>query len=82
MPLTDTARICFAHAAYDMKPIFDRLCPGIATVQVTDYAALKANVPEADVLVVKHRNGPTKDLTLGFQGHYARFANMAGSANF
>ncbi len=28
---------------------------------------------EADVLVVKHRNGPTKDLTLGFQGHYARF---------
>ena len=37
---------------------------------------------EADLLVVKHRNGPTKDLTLGFQGHYARFANMAGSANF
>ena len=35
---------------------------------------------EADVLVVKHRNGPTKDITLGFQGHYARFANMA--ANF
>ncbi|MFN8099601.1 MAG: replicative DNA helicase [Dermatophilaceae bacterium] len=32
---------------------------------------------EADVLVVKHRNGPTKDLVLGFQGHYARFANMA-----
>ncbi|MEI2775079.1 MAG: replicative DNA helicase [Tetrasphaera sp.] len=35
---------------------------------------------EADVLVVKHRNGPTKDIVLGFQGHYARFANMA--ANF
>lgn len=51
-PAKDRMRICFAHAAYDMKPIFDRLCPGIATVQVTDYAALKANVPEADVLVV------------------------------
>lgn len=34
---------------------------------------------EADVLVVKHRNGPTKDIVLGFQGHYARFANMAPS---
>ena len=37
---------------------------------------------EADVLVVKHRNGPTKDLVLGFQGHYARFANMAPSGGF
>jgi replicative DNA helicase len=37
---------------------------------------------EADVLVVKHRNGPTKDLVLGFQGHYARFANMAPNAGF
>ena len=34
---------------------------------------------EADVMVVKHRNGPTKDLVLGFQGHYARFANTAQS---
>ncbi len=37
---------------------------------------------EGDVLVVKHRNGPTKDLVLGFQGHYARFANMAPSGGF
>ncbi|WP_344087634.1 replicative DNA helicase [Nostocoides veronense] len=37
---------------------------------------------EADVLVVKHRNGPTKDLVLGFQGHYARFSNMAASSSF
>ena len=37
---------------------------------------------EADVLVVKHRNGPTKDLVLGFQGHYARFSNMAASGGF
>jgi replicative DNA helicase len=37
---------------------------------------------EADVLVVKHRNGPTKDLVLGFQGHYARFSNMAAAGGF
>jgi replicative DNA helicase len=32
---------------------------------------------EADVIVAKHRNGPTKDLVLAFQGHYSRFNNMA-----
>ena len=25
---------------------------------------------EADVIVAKHRNGPTKDIVLAFQGHY------------
>ena len=34
---------------------------------------------EADVIVAKHRNGPTKDIVLAFQGHYSRFANMAQS---
>jgi replicative DNA helicase len=32
---------------------------------------------EADVIVAKHRNGPTRDITLAFQGHFSRFANMA-----
>ncbi|MFV0463913.1 MAG: replicative DNA helicase [Nostocoides sp.] len=32
---------------------------------------------DADVIVAKHRNGPTKDIILAFQGHYSRFANMA-----
>ena len=32
---------------------------------------------EADVIVAKHRNGPTADLVLAFQGHYSRFGNMA-----
>lgn len=35
---------------------------------------------EADVIVAKHRNGPTADLVLAFQGHKARFADMAHSA--
>ena len=31
---------------------------------------------EADVDLAKHRNGPTRTLTLAFQGHYRRFAVM------
>ncbi|MDQ3423226.1 MAG: replicative DNA helicase [Actinomycetota bacterium] len=32
---------------------------------------------EADLIVAKHRNGPTKDVTVAFQGHYSRFVDMA-----
>src|SRR5699024_8148397 len=28
---------------------------------------------EADVIVVKHRNGPTQTIAVAFQGHYSRF---------
>jgi replicative DNA helicase len=31
---------------------------------------------EADFDVAKHRNGPTKMLTVAFQGHYSRFVDM------
>ncbi|HEY5979396.1 MAG TPA: replicative DNA helicase [Microlunatus sp.] len=31
---------------------------------------------EADMDVAKHRNGPTKMITVAFQGHYSRFADM------
>ncbi|MFT4167208.1 MAG: replicative DNA helicase [Microlunatus sp.] len=31
---------------------------------------------EADFDVAKHRNGPTKSITVAFQGHYSRFADM------
>ena len=31
---------------------------------------------EADFDVAKHRNGPTKIVTVAFQGHYSRFADM------
>lgn len=37
---------------------------------------------EADVIVAKHRNGPTKDIVLAFQGHYSRFNNMAKDGGF
>lgn len=32
---------------------------------------------EADLRLLKHRHGPTRDLVLFFQGHYARFVEMA-----
>ncbi len=32
---------------------------------------------EADLIVAKHRNGATRDLTVAFQGHYSRFVDMA-----
>ncbi len=31
---------------------------------------------EADLIVAKHRNGPTADITVAFQGHYSRFVDM------
>ncbi len=34
---------------------------------------------EADVIVAKHRNGPTATVTVAFQGHYSRFVDMAPS---
>ncbi len=32
---------------------------------------------EADLIVAKHRNGPTAVVTVAFQGHYSRFVDMA-----
>jgi replicative DNA helicase len=32
---------------------------------------------EADLIVAKHRNGPTRDIIVAFQGHYSRFVDMA-----
>jgi replicative DNA helicase len=32
------------------------------------------------MIVAKHRNGPDQGHVVAFQGHYSRFANMAGDA--
>ncbi|MDR3070903.1 MAG: replicative DNA helicase [Propionibacteriaceae bacterium] len=32
---------------------------------------------EADLIVAKHRNGPTRTITVSFQGHFSRFTDMA-----
>jgi replicative DNA helicase len=34
---------------------------------------------EADLIVAKNRNGPTRDIVVAFQGHYSRFVDMAHS---
>ncbi|MER5559251.1 MULTISPECIES: replicative DNA helicase [unclassified Streptomyces] len=34
---------------------------------------------EADLIVAKHRNGPTATITVAFQGHYSRFVDMAAT---
>lgn len=44
------------------------------------YDKESARAGEADVIVAKHRNGPTKTLVVAFQGHYSRFANMASDS--
>ncbi|WP_443033417.1 replicative DNA helicase [Streptomyces sp. CS62] len=34
---------------------------------------------EADLIVAKHRNGPTATISVAFQGHYSRFVDMAST---
>ena len=41
------------------------------------YNAESPDVGTAEVIVAKHRNGPTGMARLAFLGHYTRFANMA-----
>jgi replicative DNA helicase len=36
-----------------------------------------ARAGEADLIIAKHRNGPTGIVTVAFQGHYSRFVDMA-----
>lgn len=35
---------------------------------------------EADLIVGKHRGGPMSTVTVAFQGHFARFVDMAADA--
>ena len=41
------------------------------------YEKESARPGEADLVVAKHRNGPTRDVVVAFQGHYSRFVDMA-----
>ena len=31
---------------------------------------------EADIIIAKHRNGPTDTITVGFHGHFSRFVDL------
>ena len=43
------------------------------------YEKTSPRAGEADLIVAKHRNGPTATITVAFQGHYSRFVDMAQS---
>ncbi|MEU9946901.1 replicative DNA helicase [Streptomyces sp. NPDC047939] len=70
----------------DKKPIVSDLRESGAIEQDADLVILlhredayEAHTPragEADLIVGKHRNGPTATITVAFQGHYSRFVDM------
>ena len=70
----------------DKKPMISDLRESGSLEQDADMVMLlhredaydrEARPGEADFIVAKHRNGPTKTITVAFQGHYSRFVDMA-----
>ncbi len=71
----------------DKKPLLSDLRESGAIEQDADVVILlhredayereSARAGEADFIVAKHRNGRTDTVTVAFQGHYSRFADMA-----
>jgi len=44
------------------------------------YEAENPRAGEADFIVAKHRNGPTRTITVGFHGHFSRFVDLPPGA--
>jgi replicative DNA helicase len=71
----------------DKKPMLSDLRESGAVEQDADvvifihredaYERESPRAGEADLIVAKHRNGPTATVTVAFQGHYSRFVDMA-----
>ena len=40
------------------------------------YERASPRAGEADIIIAKHRNGPTGNTTVAFQGHLSRFVDM------
>jgi replicative DNA helicase len=40
------------------------------------YEADNPRAGEADLIIAKHRNGPTRTVTVGFHGHFSRFVDL------
>lgn len=78
-----------AEQRIDKKPRLDDLRESGAITFAADVIVLlhrddyyerdSQRAGEADLLVVKHRHGPTATITVAFQGHYGRFVDMAQS---
>ena len=75
------------RAAQDKKPMLSDLRESGTIEQDADmvmmihredmYEKESPRAGEADIMLVKHRNGPTANVTVAFQGHYSRFVDMA-----
>ncbi|GAA1552935.1 replicative DNA helicase [Streptomyces globosus] len=73
----------------DKKPVVSDLRESGAIEQDADMVILlhredayekeSPRAGEADLIVAKHRNGPTATITTAFQGHYSRFVDMAST---
>jgi replicative DNA helicase len=69
-------------------PLFIGDSPNMTMIQDADVVILvhrpdawEADDPragEADLIVAKHRNGPTTTVAVAHQLHYSRFADLAG----
>ena len=74
------------EARTDKKPLLSDLRESGAIEQDADVVVLlhredayepeSPRAGEADLIVAKHRNGPTRTVTVAFQGHYSRFVDM------
>ncbi|MEP6463617.1 MAG: replicative DNA helicase [Frankiaceae bacterium] len=70
----------------DKKPLLSDLRESGAIEQDSDVVILlhredayekeSPRAGEADLIVAKHRNGPTNTVAVAFQGHYSRFVDM------
>jgi replicative DNA helicase len=88
VPVVVTAQLNRApEQRTDRRPLLADLRDSDALTQAADLVILlhredayereTLRAGEADLIVAKHRNGPTATVTVAFQGHYSRFADMA-----
>lgn len=77
-----------AEQRIDRRPALDDLRESGAITYAADLIVLlhredaydreSPRAGEADLIVAKHRHGPTGVVVVAFQGHYGRFVDMAG----
>src|SRR6202034_3808748 len=75
-----------AEQRQDKKPMLSHLRESGSIEQDADVVILlhredayereSPRAGEADLIIAKHRNGPTATVTVAFQGHYSRFVDM------
>ncbi len=59
-----------------LDPSWARVCDVVLEVRHRGLLPREGRPGEADLVVHHHRWGPTRDLAVGFQGHYSRFVDI------